>query len=80
MKKKPIRSLVQRLERHRWLEAREAQYSLDSSILATSNKVERLFSVARTALGQKSVMAAGNDSFLREFPRFWDVSTVDQLL
>ncbi|ETO61776.1 hypothetical protein F444_20242 [Phytophthora nicotianae P1976] len=44
-------SLVQRLEKRRRLEAREARYCLVGSIPATSNKVEGFFSVARATLG-----------------------------
>ncbi|ETK72150.1 hypothetical protein L915_20699 [Phytophthora nicotianae] len=77
-------SLVQRLEKRRRLKAREARYCLVGSIPATSNKVERFFSVARATLGHErnglQLIALEMVLFLRENSRFWDVSTVDQLL
>lgn len=77
-------SLVQRLEKRRRLEAREARYCLVGSIPATSNKVERFFSIARTTLGHErnglQPITLEMILFLRENSRFWDVSTVDQLL
>ncbi|KUF88926.1 Glycerol kinase [Phytophthora nicotianae] len=77
-------SLVQRLEKRRRLKAREARYCLVGSIPATSNKVERFFSVARATLGHErnglQLISLEMVLFLRENSRFWDVSTVDQLL
>eukprot|EP00644_Phytophthora_capsici_P001731 jgi/Phyca11/107572/e_gw1.14.801.1 len=76
--------LVQRLEKRRRLEAREARYCLVGSIPATSNKVERFFSIARTSFGHErnglQPITLEMILFLRENSRFWDVSTVDQLL
>ncbi|KAG3009400.1 hypothetical protein PC120_g15652 [Phytophthora cactorum] len=75
---------VQRIEKRRRIEARETRYSLISSIPATSNKVERYFSVARTTLGQErngmQPITLEMILFLRENARFWDVSVVDQLV
>ncbi|KAG2821677.1 hypothetical protein PC112_g11261 [Phytophthora cactorum] len=75
---------VQRIEKRRRIEARETRYSLISSIPATSNKVERYFSVARTTLGQErngmQPITLEMILFLRENARFWDVSAVDQLV
>ncbi|KAG6941405.1 hypothetical protein JG687_00019675, partial [Phytophthora cactorum] len=66
------------------IEARETRYSLISSIPATSNEVERFFSVARTTVGQErngmQPITLEMTLFLRENARFWDVSTVDQLV
>ncbi|ETP47049.1 hypothetical protein F442_06809 [Phytophthora nicotianae P10297] len=77
-------SLVQRLEKRCRLGAREARYCLVGSIPATSNKVERFFSVARATLGHErnglQPIALEMVLFLRENSRFWDGSTVDQLL
>ncbi|EGZ28516.1 hypothetical protein PHYSODRAFT_472277, partial [Phytophthora sojae] len=74
---------VQRLEKHRRLEARKPRYDHISSIPPTSNKVERFFSVARTTFAQErnSPQPATLEKtlFLRENADFWDVSTVDRV-
>ncbi|EGZ13996.1 hypothetical protein PHYSODRAFT_511604, partial [Phytophthora sojae] len=79
----PEGSFVQRLEKRRRLEARKPHYDLISSIPPTSNKVERVFSVARTTFAQErnSLQPATLETilFLRENVDFWDVPTVDRV-
>lgn len=74
-------SFVQLLQKRRRLAAKETKYKLLHAIPATSNVVERFFSVARTTFGQErhglQPITLEMILFLRENAGYWDAQTLD---
>lgn len=74
-------SFVQLLQKRRRLAAKETKYKLLHAIPATSNVVERFFSVARTTFGQErhglQPITLEMILFLRENTGYWDAQTLD---
>jgi hypothetical protein len=74
-------SFVEQLQKRRRLAAKKVEYSLLHTIPATSNVVERFFSIARTTFGQErhglQPVTLEMILFLREYHCYWDAQTVD---
>ncbi|KAG6585092.1 Tubby-related protein 3 [Phytophthora cinnamomi] len=77
-------SFVEQLQKRRRLAAKETKYKLLHIIPATSNKVERVFSVARITFGheRRGLMPITLEMilFLRENAAYWDAKTVDEAM